>query len=207
VGISETLCPHADSLLGTVDEYLSVRLMRLKLDYLVGTHHPSFPDKIHEKFVADLLGLVYLVIRLGHPHNQQRYLDARVWRSQMEEDLSDHGERSCRTAACSLLMLREQRNPPIVACVPLEILARVYHWDWWVIGHNLERECHRVIPSTWRNRMEMVVPQSRNEHFYRLGIDYILDLDLHISHSDLTGVGVVCRIVDVSYRPRDEQDE
>jgi hypothetical protein len=116
----------------------------------------------------------------------------------MEEDLSDHGKRFCRTAACSLLMLREQRNPPIVACEPLEILAHVYHWDWWVIGHNLERECHRVTPSILLDGMEVVVPQSRNGHSYRLVIDYILDLDLQISHSDLRGVGVVCRI-DLSY--------
>jgi hypothetical protein len=139
VGISETLCPHADSLLGTVDEYLSVRLMRLKFDYLVGTLHPSFPDKIHENFVADLLALVYLVVQLGHPHNHQRYLDVMVGCSRMVERVSDHGEMSLRTAVCSLLMLREQRNPPIVACVPLGISVRIDQneslaRDWWVIG-------------------------------------------------------------------------
>jgi hypothetical protein len=124
----------------------------------------------------------------------------------MEEDLSEHGERFCRIAAYSLLMLRERCNPPIVACVPLEILVRVYHWDWWVIGHNLERACRRVIPSTLLDGIEVVVPQFRNGHFYRLGTDYILDLGLHISHSVLRGVGVICR-TDVSYQLQDSQHE
>jgi hypothetical protein len=55
--------------------------------------------------------------------------------------------------------------------------------------------------------MEMVALKSLDDHFYRLGTDYILDLDLHISHSDLTEVDVVCRIGDVSYRLQDSQDE
>ena len=76
MGISETLYPRLDLLLGKVDECLSVRLMRLTLDFLVDNHH--LPGKIHGNFVADLLALVYLVFGLERPYNYQRYLDTRV---------------------------------------------------------------------------------------------------------------------------------
>jgi hypothetical protein len=78
VGISETLCPRVDALLGTVAEYSSARLARLTLDYLVDNPHFPLLEKIHEKFVVDLLALVYFVIQLEHPHNHQRYLDVTV---------------------------------------------------------------------------------------------------------------------------------
>jgi len=186
--------------------------MRLTLDNLVDNRH--LPDKIHEKLVADLLALVYLVIGLERPHNYQRYLDVMVGCSRMEEGLSDRGARFLRTAAYSSLILREQHSPPIVAFVPLEILVRIDHYesyprvsivrDWYLIDHNLERECRRLNPSTLLGGTEVVAPQPRNEHFHRPGTDYILDLVPHTSHWDLTGVGVVCRIDMGSYRPLDE---
>ena len=127
MGISETLYPRVDSLLGTIVEYPSARLMRLTLDNLVDDRH--LPDKMHGKFVADLLGLVYLVIGLERPHNYQRYLDVMVGCSRMEERVSDRGARFLRTAAYFLLMLREQHSPPIVAFVLLGVLVRIDHYE------------------------------------------------------------------------------
>ena len=137
VGISERLCPRVDSLLDMDVEYLSARRTKLTLDSLVDNHH--LPDKIHGKFVAELLGLVYLVIELERPHSQQRYSDVKVGCSRMEERVSDREARSLRTAGYFLLMLRAQHSPPVVAFVPLGILVRMDHYQ----------SCPRVSDQDW----------------------------------------------------------